>query len=303
VYGISSDINHPRTDEFNVSYEQQLMHGMRFTATGIYRKGGDFLNNVLTDARWAPKEFNNPLTGQPFTAWFWANQAESNTSFNIQNTSGFQYLDTNGNVIGTANPRRNYKGLMLVLTNGLKGQIGYQLSYVLSKAEGNVNNSGSGAQLGNSLWEGPSTALLNSYGELTYSRRHEIKAFVTYQIPRVDVMVAGIYNGYSGINYTPFLQLSQSQLNIPGSSRRQVFLEPRGSERLPFYNQTDVRFEKAFRFQENRFSVFADITNFLNQASVTSIQNRYPSSGGVAYGATTGLQSARQVTFGARWMF
>ncbi len=303
VYGISSDINHPRTDEFNVSYEQQLMHGMRFTATGIYRKGGDFLNNVLTDARWAPEQFNNPLTGQPFTAWSWANQDESNTSFRIQNTSGFQYLDTSGNVIGTANPRRNYKGLMLVLTNGLKGHIGYQLSYVLSKAEGNVNNSGSGAQLGNSLWEGPSTALLNSYGELTYSRRHEIKAFVTYMIPRVDVMVGGVYNGYSGITYTPFLQLSQSQLDIPGSSRRQVFLEPRGSERLPFYHQTDIRFEKAFRVMDNRFGVFADLTNAFNQASVTAIQNRYPSSGGVAYGATTGLQSARQVTFGARWVF
>ena len=54
---------------------------------------------------------------------------------------------------------------------------------------------------------------------------------------------------------------------------------------------------------DNRFGVFADLTNAFNQASVTAIQNRYPSSGGVAYGATTGLQSARQVTFGARWVF
>ena len=37
VYGISDDIKHPRTDEFNVSFEQQLMRGMRFTATGIWR--------------------------------------------------------------------------------------------------------------------------------------------------------------------------------------------------------------------------------------------------------------------------
>ena len=42
------------------------------------------------------------------------------------------------------------------------------------------------------------TALINSYGELTNSRRHEIKAFVTYQIPRIDVMVGAKLQGLSG---------------------------------------------------------------------------------------------------------
>src|SRR3954469_20244266 len=54
VYDISNDMKHPRTDEFNVSYEQQLMRGMRFTATGIWRMGTNFINNVITDARWTP---------------------------------------------------------------------------------------------------------------------------------------------------------------------------------------------------------------------------------------------------------
>src|SRR5207302_3257450 len=74
VYGISNDISHPRTDEFNVSYEQQLFHNLRFTASGIWRWGGDFLNNVITGARWSPKTVTNGLTGQPYTAYSWANQ-------------------------------------------------------------------------------------------------------------------------------------------------------------------------------------------------------------------------------------
>ena len=39
---------------------------------------------------------------------------------------------------------------MLVLSNSLRGRLGYQFSYVLSKAEGNVDNSGFGAYLSGS---------------------------------------------------------------------------------------------------------------------------------------------------------
>ena len=41
------------------------MRGMRFTATGIWRKGGDFVNNVIADARWSPRTLTNSLTGSP----------------------------------------------------------------------------------------------------------------------------------------------------------------------------------------------------------------------------------------------
>ena len=65
----------------------------------------------------------NPLTGQPFTAYFWANSAQTNENFNIRNTEDFQYLATDGSVIDTADPRRNYKGLMLVLSSSLRQPI------------------------------------------------------------------------------------------------------------------------------------------------------------------------------------
>ena len=104
--------------------------------------------------------------------------------------------------MATADPQRNYRGLMLVLSNSLRNRFGYQFSYVLSKAEGNVDNSGFGAYLGGSSWTSPNN-LINAYGELTNSRRHEIKAYFTYQIPKVDVMVGGNYTGLSGRPFTP----------------------------------------------------------------------------------------------------
>ena len=302
IYAISDDIKHPRSDEFNVSFEQQLKAGMRFTATGIWRWGGNFINNVIAGARWSPVTLNNSLTGGTLTAYNWVNQAASNESFTIQNPEDFDYLGTNGQSVLTAKPERKYKGLMLVLSNGLRNRIGYQFSYVLSKAEGNVDNSGFAAYLGGTSWSSPNN-LINAYGELTNSRRHEIKAYFAYQIPVVDVMVGGNYTGLSGRPYTPTFIYGSSLLSVGGSARRTIFLAPRGSERTDFIHQVDLRLEKVFNIQGNRFGVYADTINLFNANGVTTRQATYPRSGGIEYKSPTGIQGARQITFGGRWSF
>ena len=307
VYGISDDIRHPRTDEVSVAFETQLSRTLRFTATGIWRDTGNFINNVIEGSRWEPLEVINPLTNQPFTAYAWANDDLTSENFTIRNTEGFQYIATDGSVIGTADPRRKYRGLMLLLSSSFRNRFGYQLSYVLSKAEGNVNNSGFGPWLNGITWNSPNTGLLNTYGELTNSRRHEIKAYVSYEIPRIDVMLGAYYTGLSGQPYTPFGQFSSGQLNLPLSSRRQIFLLPRGSERNEFYNNFDLRAEKAFRIQGHRFGVYADLNNLFNTGAVLGVQTRSPSTtiqgNTVLYQAPTSVQTARQITFGGRWSF
>lgn len=306
VYGITSNIQHPRTDEFNASYETQLMYGLRLTATGIYRTTANVINHVISDALFSSVNEVNPLTGQDFTAYKWANPAASNSSFTVMNVNGFQYMGTNGSVIGTADPSRTYKALMLVLTNGFKGNLGYQFSYVLSKAEGTSDNTGTGWLYG-STWISPDTALINSYGELTNSRRNEIKMYFTYLVPRVDLMLGGNYTGVSGRPYTPYEQFSQGALGLPVSAARQILLEPRGSEHMPFENQVDLRVEKAFQQAGHRLGIFVDFTNLFNSAAITGVQTRYPSttiSGTkVLYQAPTSIQGARQVTFGTHWTF
>ncbi len=303
IYGISNDIKHPRTDEFNVAFETQLTRAIRLTATGIWRKTGNFINNVIADAVFEPVTLTNALTGQSFTGYYWANQSASNESFTIRNTDGFQYLSTDGSVIATAKPDRKYKALMLVLNSSMRNRFGYQVSYVLSKAEGNVDNSGFGNYLGGNAWDSPNTAIINATGELTNSRRHEIKAYLTYLVPRIDVVLGGNYTGLSGRPYTPYAQFSSSDLNLPGSGRRQIFLEPRGTEHNDFFHQFDLRAEKAFKIETHRFGVYVDAVNLFNRAGVISRQTRYPSSAGVDYQAPTGIQGARQITFGGRWSF
>jgi hypothetical protein len=307
VYGIADDIRHPRTDEVNVAWENQLGRSLRFTATGIWRKTDDFINNVINGAQWQPVTLNNALKNTTFTGYRWANSSTTNDDFFIRNVEGYDYVGTNGSVIATADPHRSYKAMMLLLNSSMKRRLGFQVSYVLAKAEGNVSNSGGGAYLGNTTWNSPNTAIINADGELTNSRRHEVKVDLTYNVPKVDVFVGALYFGYSGTPYTPFGQYSNGQLNLPTSTRRQIFLEPRGTERNDFYHDVDLRAEKAFRLQEHRFGVYADIINLFNTATVTSRQARYPSTtiGGntVAYQAPTAVQGARQVTFGGRWSF
>ena len=303
VFGISDDIKHPRTDDMNISFETQIWGGNRFTATGIWRTGGNFLNQVIGDARFSAVTLNNALTGQPFTGYRWANADVSDESFLIRNTEGFEYLDTNGGVIATAAPERKYRSLMLLLSNQLRNRLGYQISYILAKAEGNVDNTGFGTHLGGTGWFSPNTAVTNSYGELTNSRRHEFKAYFTYEIPKIEVMLGGNYTGLSGRPYNVFEQYSSGQLALPGGTRRQILLEPRGSRRLPTFHQVDLRAEKAFRVQGHRFGVYMDAINLFNTATITAVQTRFSGSGGIDFEAPTGVQGARQVTFGGRWAF
>jgi hypothetical protein len=307
TYGISDDISHPRTDEFNVAWENQVTRTARLTVTGIWRNTGNFINNVINGSQWRPVTLTNSLTNTTFTAYNWANRSTTDQNFFIRNIEDYQYVDTSGNVIGTADPKRNYKAFMVLFDSSFRRRIGYQLSYVLSKAEGNIDNTGFGAWLGGTQWGSPNTGLINSFGELTNSRRHEMKLNVEYNIPKVDVMLGGVYTAESGRPYTPFQRYSTAQLNLPSNSRKEILLEPRGSERNDFYNNIDLRAEKAFRVQQHRFGVFADITNLFNTATVTSRQARVPnttiSGNTVLYQAPTGVQLARQVTFGGRWSF
>jgi hypothetical protein len=196
---------------------------------------------------------------------------------------------------------------MFVLSRSLRSRLGFQASYVLAKAEGNVNNSGWGAWLGGSTWMTPNTGIINTSGELSNSRRHEVKLHTSYRVPVVDVMLGVSYTGMSGYPYAAYAQLTQSQLNVVGSSRRQIFLAPRGSEHNDFYHVVDLRAEKVFNLNGQRFGLYVDANNLTNRPGVTGRVTRYPSTeiGGetVEYAGPTTLQNPRQITFGARWSF
>ena len=216
-YTVDPDIKHPRTDEFNIALEQQIFGRMKATATYIRRQSKNFINSVLIDGLWSPVTVNNAKTNQPLTIYRWANRGTQR--FNITNVDDVTYVGADGQPIGSSDSTRDYNGLMLVLTRPFQNRWQAQVSYVLSKTEGRVASGGfSGIQ--STQFDTPNAVLINRDGLVPLDRRHEFKAFVGYQIPRVEVAFNALYRGVSGTTYTPFQRFTSGTINWTYFGRR-----------------------------------------------------------------------------------
>lgn len=316
-YTVDPDIKHPRVDEFTVGIERALTSDFRLAVTGIYRKDKNLQASVNPSARWTPTTLttsagDDPALSQiPIGVYTWANPEESETDLLLTNPDGFQYLDPNGNVLGTAEGYRRYRGLLVVLDKRMSNRWLGRISYVLSKAEGTFDNSGFDSYGSSTQYETPTRALVNNDGRLSNDIRHEFKLMANYQVPVIEVGLSAYFRSISGGFYTPFERFSSSRINFPLSSGRQPLLETRGSREYERFNLLDLRVEKIFKVNNgnDRISVYADFNNVFNKDIVSAVNTRWPEVGiagfeePIAFGAPTGLVAPRRVTLGARWQF
>jgi hypothetical protein len=337
IYGICSgdtlpagcrgdNMTHLGLDEFNVALEHQLRRDMRVSVTYINRNYKNFINAIGPTRRWSkvnatlpawPADFGaDPLGSVPRTqtVYRWDNRSASQEDYLIRNTAGFQYLGSDGSVIGTLDPWRKYNGVMAVLTKSWSNRWQAQLSYVWSKTEGNVSNGGTTSVAG-STFTTPNTALLQAEGLMGLDRTHEVKLFAGYQIPKIDVAVNAYYRALSGTTYNAVSTVSRSLIGTTSSP--DLAFEPRGARRLDMTHQIDLRAEKTFNVDVHRFGVFVDVQNLLNANTTTGVQTRYPSrsisylddkdvlqtNNTVRFGYPTAIMAPRQITFGGRWSF
>jgi len=310
VYKVADDIHHPRVDELTLGFERALTGTTRLSLTGIWRDNKNFVNSVPTSGQWDPVTTTDD-TGKTITLYEWTNRAASNTDYTIRNVKGFQYLDSSGNVIGTADPFRRYRAFMAVLNKRLTNRWQAQISYVFAKARGNVDNT-SAAQVATRQFETPNLALVNAEGDSTNTPTHEFKLLGGYQIPKVEVLVSAFFNATSGLAYGRIQQFPNALLNTSGlsSTYRRIFIEPRGAHHMPNFNQLDLRFEKNFTLSGNRFGIYGDIENLMNRGGITDVITRPQSvtlpdgsSFPLEFGAPGELQNSRQLRLGARWSF
>jgi len=339
IYGICSgdsmpstcngnNINHLGLREFNAGLEHQLRRDLRLSGTYIWRDYDNFINSVGPKMRFSNAtatfptwsfDTPDPMAGvtRTVSVYRWDNRTASNQDFIIRNLDGWQYMGTNGQVIATANPWRKYNGAMFVLTKSYSHRWQAQVSYVWSKTEGNMSSSGAstgGASGGSGTYENPSRWLINGVGLLPLDRTHEVKVFAGYQIPYVEVNLAAYYRMLSGGTYRGDISVSRTILGTSGSVG--IPIEKRGARRYDNFQQIDLRAEKTFNIDVHRFGVFVDVQNLLNSDIITGRVTRYPStsvsyfdnnnvqqSTTVRFGYPTGIQGARQITFGGRWTF
>jgi hypothetical protein len=332
------NINHPRVDEWSAGLEHQFGQNWKIAATGIYRENKNFLGAVLPDARWSQVSVTStatptvpdcpdcsPLGATTVPAYRWDNRSDSRDNILVTNPEGFQYRDLNGNVLGTVNAYRKYQALMLNLSRRFANRWQAQVSYVYSKAEGTINNGSEGLfSPYTKFYYTPTLSLVNSDGRLLNDRPHELKAFIGYEIPKVDISVNAAYRLMSGRTYAPYQRFSSSQINFSvtsfyfgSSSGRQPYLEASGSRRLPTQSVLDLRLEKAFQVANtHRIAVFADFLNIFNSGTEIARLGRTPSTSlplpppaelgateAVPFEAASSITPPRQVILGARWSF
>jgi hypothetical protein len=311
LYRIDPDIKHPRQDEFTAGIERALGNEVRVSLTGIYRDLKNIQGSVNPSARFTPVIVSNGLTGGTLTLYRWTNRTASETDLLITNPDGFQFRDPSGNVLGTVDAKRRYKGLMAVVHKRMSNRWQAQVSYVLSKTEGTISNGSLASAGARTFFENPNEALVNSFGPSLNDRTHELKVLAQVDVPVVEVNLGAYYRYLSGRTYAPHQQLASSAVpGFPASSWRRPFLEPRGNRRLPSESVLDLRLEKLFRIgQRDRLAVYADITNVFNAEVVTSRQERYPDrvTAGietpVPFDAPATIIPPRQFQIGARWSF
>jgi hypothetical protein len=332
VYTTGDNLKHPRVDEMNVAWEQQIGRSFKFTATGIYRSWKNFLNSALTGANWTQVPYTPvawptgaqygpaPFTPTALTLYKLTNGTNT-PGFLIQNTDTITY-QVDGQTI-TPKSDRTYKGLMLVFQRAYKNRWQAQVSYVLSKTEGTVSNSQS-AGIASGQFETPNTILVNADGPTAFDRRHEVKIFAGYQIPVVEVNLSGYWRYLSGYPYVPYARVrAGSGLGVNWTSYINTNLVASGANpnfMTESETSTDLRLEKVFNLGIHRIGVYADIQNVFNEATILSVQTRYPdrtlsyhdpassdpnsiTDVKVPFGAPLTVSAGRQVTLGFRWSF
>jgi hypothetical protein len=318
LYRMDPNLKHPRVDETSLGFERALTNDVRLSVTGIFRDNKNAIGSVVPSARWTPFTTTDGL-GRPITLYRWDNRVASEQDLFITNPDGFQFRDPSGTTIGTIDTTKRYKALMFVASKRFSHRWLAQASYVLAKAYGSIdnnsessfgNNSSTNGGGGPRQFETPNVSLVNSKGELTNSRRHEVKVMLGVQVPVVDVGVNAYFRSLSGRPYTPFQFFPSSVISFPASTAgRRVLLDPRGSLVRERENVLDLRLEKIFKIgaDKNRISFYADITNAFNAGTVIGLQYRVPDlvigTETVNYGAPTGVIDPRQITLGARWSF
>lgn len=297
-YTVADDLRHPRTDEYNVAYEQQLATSWKFTATYIRREAKNFLNSTLIGGQWAPANYTNPKTGAAMQVYRWANRT-SQQKFLIDNTDTVNFPGA-----ASADAYRTYNGGLFVLQRAYANRWQAQLSYVYSRTRGNVA-SGTFSGVSSGQFETPNTILINRDGRVPLDRPHEIKIFAGWQVPKVEVSFNAYLRALSGTTYTPFARATSGTFNW--TSSLDINLEQQGSYRNQPIQILDLRVEKVFSMGVNRFGLYADLENALNSGVVTARNARFPSlavtGGTVRFGGPTAVAAARQITFGARWSF
>ena len=169
----------------SLGFERALSSDVRLSVTGIYRDNKNIIGSVNPAARWTPTTVTNglgqPMTPLPLGEPRRASETAQSSRTPTASSSWTRAATCWAPSTPSSGTRRSCSWLSKRFTNRWQAQV----SYVLSKSYGTVDNTSEGSFGANSStnggggtrqYETPNVSLVNANGELTNSRRHELKA-------------------------------------------------------------------------------------------------------------------------------
>jgi hypothetical protein len=284
------DIKHPRLRQTMVGIERELIPGLSFGVTGIWRKNDRFIDDVIqtplsqyaTDVLQDPGPDDEPGTGD-----------ETNNTVTVYD----QLTDPLDNQFLITNPEdafRDYRGIEFTAMKRMSNRWQLQGSWVISKIEGNYNNTNN---FGNSAaYDEPNQDPRRQPfldGRLTNDNTHVAKLLGTVRGPW-DILMSGAFLYTSGQTFTRTVRVSVTQ------GRPDLFIEPRGSQRYDDQPRLDFKLEKQFRLApDRRLGITFEGFNVFNNAAITSRGTR----SGSSYFEPRGLVPPRRFRIGAVYRF
>jgi carboxypeptidase family protein/TonB-dependent receptor-like protein len=252
------DTKTPRTDEYSIGVDRALGSRVTVSAAYVHKDGRHYLGWTDVAGRYHAEPAALP-DGRSITV-YQLDSAPRDRRFLLGNPD--EYL-------------LDYDGVVLTLDK--RQSRGWQAfaSYTLSNASGMLPSSGGtpgAAQVSTISPPNPSVFgrdpndLTNAAGPLPNDRPHMLRAMGAFAIPRTGLSVAANLQYLSGKPWA-----ATTDITLPQGDRR-IFLEPRGSRRLPAQTLLDLRVSKAFVLNgASRIELLADVLNALNDSAVEDL--------------------------------
>ena len=257
---INPDETAPKTDEFMLQYEQQLVTGFAVRVTGIYSLATDQYR-LLNTAR--PYEvFNIPITNpdpgpdgrqgtgdEPGTFITFFDYANAYAGLNFQRQTLFNDPLAD----------RSYESMEFAVSRRLANNWQFRASYSATRIDEPFPTSYTEAFLD------PNAEIFASNQTWEWGAR----ASGSYLFP-YDILVSSNFEHRSGDPWARTFEFTGGR-NVPSVLAR---VEPLGTRRLPHINLLDVRFQKGLSLGSSReLQLRVNFYNLVNTQVATSIQN------------------------------
>ena len=241
----------PRTDEYSVGIERQLMGRLAASAAYIRKSGANFI--AWTDTGGTYREEARTQSGYSVPVFVLTNAARDRR-FLLTNPEDFSL---------------NYHGLVAALEKRMSSGWRASGSYTFSRVAGLQAASGTtadGAQTSTvapaNMFGSDPNNLTNADGRLPNDRPHVLRLTGVVQVPLVGLLVSAHLQHFSGKPWAVAAQVSLPQGN------QRILLEPRGTRRLSSQSILDLRVSKTRRLGDaGRVELLMDVVNLLNDTA------------------------------------